>query len=58
MSQLEEYKGYKIVGDGTFGYKHVKPVGKGSVPASLKGAFTTVVFAQKAIDAVVAAKSK
>ena len=46
-----EYKGYKIVSDGTFGNKTIKPIGRGSIPKSLRGAFTTDVFAIKQIDA-------
>lgn len=45
-----EYKGYKIESDGTFGHKVIKPVGRGSVPESLRGSFTTNVFAMKQID--------
>jgi hypothetical protein len=45
-----EYRGYLIVGDGTYGYKEIKPAGKGSVHLSLRGAYTTAVFAKKAID--------
>jgi hypothetical protein len=45
-----EYRGYLIVGDGTFGYKQIKPVGKGSVHLSLRGDYTTAAFARKAID--------
>lgn len=46
-----EYKGYKIVADGPYGNKSIKPVGKGSVPKALRGMFTTSYFAQKQIDA-------
>ena len=46
-----EYEGYAIVGDGTFGYKHIKPTGKGSVALPLRGVYTTAFEAQKAIDA-------
>lgn len=45
-----EYRGYKIEGDGTFGYKHIKPIGKGSVSKVLQGAYTTGAEAEKAID--------
>jgi len=45
-----EYKGYKVVGDGTFGYKHIVPLSKGSVSLELRGAYTTAVEAHKAID--------
>lgn len=46
----QEYRGYLIVGDGTFGYKEIKPAGKGSVHLSLRGVYTTAAFAVKAID--------
>ena len=46
-----EYKGYKIEGDGTFGYSEIKPIGKGSVHLSLRGSYTTPTFAMKHIDA-------
>lgn len=46
-----EYKGYKIVHDGSYGHKLIKPIGKGSVHKSLLGSYTTSVFATKQIDA-------
>lgn len=45
-----EYNGYKIEGDGTFGMKVIKPLGKGSVPMELRGRFTNTFFAMQAID--------
>lgn len=45
-----EYEGFKIVGDGTFGYKDIKAIGRGSVPMELRGKYTTAVFAKEAID--------
>lgn len=51
-----EYNGYSIVGDGTFGYKHIKPTGKGSVALQLRGVYTTAFEAQQAIDAYVRTK--
>lgn len=45
-----EYRGFKIVGDGTYGYKEIKPVGRGSIPTQLRGIWTTVREAQRAID--------
>ena len=45
-----EYKGYKIVGDGVYGYSHIKPLSRGSVPAKLNGTYTTKQFAMNAID--------
>lgn len=52
-----EYKGYKIEGDGKFGYKHIKPKGKGSVPKELRGSFTTSDFAEKAINSHLSKKA-
>lgn len=51
-----EYNGFKIEGDGTFGYKHIKPVGKGSVALELRGRYTTPYEAEKAIDAYLRTK--
>ena len=51
-----EYNGFKIEGDGVFGYSHIKPIGKGSVPLPLRGTYTTKTFAQKAIDAYLSMK--
>lgn len=45
-----EYKGYQIVSDGTYGYKEIKPMGKGSVHLSLRGKFTNERIAKVAID--------
>lgn len=45
-----EYSGYNIAFDGSFGYHSIKTIGRGSTPADLKGRFTTVKFAQRAID--------
>lgn len=50
MTTRIEYKGYLIEADGTFGQKSIKPVGKGSVHMSLRGSYTSVPFAQRAID--------
>lgn len=47
---MQEYKGYQIVNDGTFGHKQIKPIGKGSVHLTLRGTYTTFGFAQRAID--------
>lgn len=45
-----EYKGYSIEHDGTFGYKQIKAIGKGSVHLELRGAYTKPSEAFKAID--------
>lgn len=47
---MSEYHGYVIQGDGTYGYKKIRPVGKGSVPLELRGDYTTEAFARQAID--------
>lgn len=52
-----EYKGYNIVGDNTYGYKLIKPIGKGSVPMELRGEYTSFPFAKQAIDALEAMKN-
>ena len=46
----EEYRGYLIKGDGTFGYHGIYPKGKGSIPKLLKGQFTNVQQARNVID--------
>lgn len=55
MSDVE-YNGYKIVGDGTFGHKEIKPLGRGSIHLSLRGSFTTEKGARQAIDGYLATK--
>jgi len=52
MSDVE-YKDHRIVGDNTYGYKEIKPAGKGSVHLSLRGKYTTTQMAQRAIDSYV-----
>lgn len=49
MSDVE-YNGYRIVGDGTYGYKEIKQTGRGSIHLSLRGKFTTEKVARQAID--------
>lgn len=51
-----EYNGYKIVGDGTYGYKEVRSIGRGAIPLTLRGQFTTEKMAKQAIDSHVASK--
>lgn len=56
---MAEYKGYDIVGDGTFGYKRIKPIGKGSVHKELRESiYTTESFAKRAIDTFLATQPK
>lgn len=51
-----EYKGYQIVNDGTYGFKEIKPLGKGSVHLSLRGKFTNDRIAKVAIDTFLSKK--
>lgn len=53
-----EYKGFKIVSDGTMGHYNVMCDGRGSVPLSLRGMYTNQSFAKKAIDAHLSTKKK
>jgi hypothetical protein len=53
-----EYAGYMIEGDGTFGMKYIKPVGRGSVPLELRGSFTTINAAKRMIDILHSKKEK
>lgn len=53
-----EYKGYLVEGDGTFGMKLIKPVGRGTVPNELRGSFSSFIFAKRAIDLVTDKKEK
>lgn len=53
-----EYRGYKIQGDGTFGLYEVKPLGRGTVPKSLRGKYTTHKDAKVAIDQYESSKEK
>lgn len=45
-----EYNGYKIVSDGTYGYKEIKSLGRGALPLQLRGQFTSEKVARQAID--------
>ncbi len=50
---VEEYRGLHIVGDGTYGHKLIKAMGKGgSVPTALLGSYTNSRFARQAIDRI------
>jgi hypothetical protein len=53
-----EYKGFDIIGDGTFGMKVIKAVGKGSVPMLLRGSYSNDRFAQHAVDVHLSNKEK
>lgn len=53
----EEYKGFKLMSDGTFSLTLIKPIGKGSVPKELRGSYTNKTMARKAIDLVERGKS-
>ncbi|MNR61787.1 hypothetical protein D3C85_1836310 [compost metagenome] len=45
-----------IASDGSYGMKEIKPIGKGSVPLNLRGSFTSVSLAQKAVDQYIQSK--
>lgn len=51
-----EYNGYKIVNDGTYGYKEIRQIGRGAIHLSLRGKFTTERVARQAIDQHLASK--
>lgn len=53
-----EYKGYRIVSDGTYGMKLIKHIGRGACPKELLGSFTSHSMAVKAIDIVTSRKGK
>lgn len=53
-----EYKGFKIVNDGEFGYKNIIHKGSGRIPFVLSGSFTGFTEAEKAIDRYVNSKEK
>lgn len=53
-----EYKDFKIVGDKTFGMVEIKPVGKGSVPLTLRGSYTSPRLAMIAIDSELSRREK
>lgn len=53
-----EYKGYRIVGDGTYGMKLIKHIGRGACPKELLGSFSSTGQAIKAIDLSLGKKEK
>ena len=50
MSLIKEYRGFNIENDDTFSMKHIKYKGEGSVPMSLRGAYTKASLAEQDID--------
>lgn len=52
------YKGYNIVGDGTYGMCSIKTQGRGSLPKGLQGVYTKSTLAMQAIDGYVSGKEK
>lgn len=52
----KEYNGYNIVSDGTYGYKEIKSLGRGALPLTLRGKFTSERVARQAIDYHLATK--
>lgn len=53
-----EYNGYNIEGDGSFGMKLIKTIGRGSLPLELRGSFQSVRDARRAIDIIRSKKEK
>jgi hypothetical protein len=53
-----EYAGYMIEGDGTYGMKLIKTIGRGSLPLELRGNFSSTREARKAIDLCKTKKEK
>jgi hypothetical protein len=47
---MSEYKGYNLNHLGTFPMLEIKAIGSGPVPIPLRGYFTTMVDAMKAVD--------
>ena len=47
-----EYNGYNIEGDGSFGMKSIKTIGRGSLPLELRGFFLSDRDARRAIDII------
>lgn len=45
-----EYKGYKIVKSDGYGFREIKPTGRGSIHLELRGKFTNTTIAKQAID--------
>ena len=45
-----EYKDFNITGTGTFPGKVIKKIGKGAIPKTLRGLFTSEVQVKRAID--------
>lgn len=45
-----EYNGYNIDGDGSYGMKLIRTIGRGSLPLELRGHFSNEHEARKAID--------
>lgn len=55
---MKEYNGYNIHQLGTFPMVEIKAIGSGPVPSPLRGVFTTVTMARKAVDSYLANKEK
>jgi len=53
-----EYKGYRIVGDGTYGMYVIKGIGPQAIPHLLQGSFSRTSNAQFAIDQYVQLKEE
>lgn len=55
---MDDYKGYRIVSDGTFGMKRILNPGKGMLPKDLSGTYTNIIFATRDIDSYLEKKGK
>lgn len=55
---VEEYRGYKIVPEGSFAMYLVKNTGSGPAPKALQGYFLSVNEARKAINGHINTKKK
>jgi hypothetical protein len=55
---MSEYKGYNLVPMGTFPFTEIKAIGSGPVPTPLRGYWTTITSAMKAVDAMLAEVNK
>ena len=50
MSEPKDYRGYLIVGDGTYGQVFIRAKGSGKIPAVMTGTYTSPAIAQQFID--------
>jgi len=53
---MTEYKGFNIACDGTYGMYNIKQMGRGALPAALRGSFTNPNSAMRLITNYLTAK--